>query len=81
MKIAKRCVVSGRVQGVFYRSWAQKTANGLGITGWTRNLNTGEVECLLIGDEKVVATMVENLKKGPVAAAVKNVAVTDAPLE
>jgi len=81
MKNYKHCVISGRVQGVFYRSWLQKKATELNITGWTRNLSGGEVECILCGEARNIQTLLDALWKGPVAASVKNVVVNDAPEE
>ncbi len=48
--IARRLVVRGRVQGVFYRNWTVATARGLAVSGWVRNLSSGEVEIFAVGD-------------------------------
>jgi acylphosphatase len=81
LKTVKHCIISGRVQGVFYRSWVQNKAIKLGITGWTRNLSSGEVECMLCGENDTVEILLAALWEGPIAASVKNVAVKDAPEE
>jgi acylphosphatase len=57
--------VSGRVQGVGYRRFAQKTADQLQLAGWTRNLWDGRVEIVASGDEKQLDDYCEILKKGP----------------
>jgi len=81
MKICKHCVISGRVQGVFYRQGTFKQATALGVTGWVRNLQNGDVECVLCGEDDAVNAICEWLKQGPPAAHVTNVAITDLPLE
>ena len=51
--------VSGRVQGVYFRSHTQNKALELGLTGWVRNLDDGRVEAVFEGDENAVKQMVE----------------------
>lgn len=75
MKCCQRCVIKGRVQGVFYRQATLKKAKALGICGWVRNLPNGDVECVLCGEEKAVEEMGVWLKKGPPAAKVNSVEV------
>jgi acylphosphatase len=53
-KVCKRCLVSGRVQGVFYRATAAGRARELGIDGYARNLPDGRVEVLAYGDARSV---------------------------
>lgn len=81
MKLCHKCVVTGRVQGVFYRHSTSQEAIKRGITGWVRNLPSGEVECLICGEEAVVLEMIEWLKRGPPAAKVTEVAVSPQPWE
>lgn len=73
--IARRIVVRGRVQGVFYRNWTVATANGLGVRGWVRNRHDGSVEILACGDEAAVEALVEACRRGPEAAQVEAVDV------
>ena len=75
------CVITGRVQGVFYRHGTCQEAQRLGITGWVRNLPSGEVECLICGEEKALQEMLTWLRKGPPAASVTDVHVTMHPVE
>ncbi|MBN9289002.1 MAG: acylphosphatase [Gammaproteobacteria bacterium 39-13] len=75
MKICKRAVVSGRVQGVFFRHATQQQALALGIKGWVRNLPSGEVECLLCGEEEMVEKLCAWLHQGPPAANVAQVKI------
>jgi len=68
-----RIVVSGRVQGVWYRRSAQHKAKELGIAGWARNRIGGEVEMLCEGEEKDVGEFLEWAKKGPFFANVEHI--------
>lgn len=79
MKICRRCVVTGKVQGVFFRQGTFDQAQALGITGWVKNLPTGEVECLICGDLPNVEALCKWLKQGPPAAKVTEVAITPLP--
>ena len=67
--------VTGRVQGVFYRSWTEQKALELGLAGWVRNLPDGRVEAVLEGEKSKVERMVELCKKGPPHSKVENVEV------
>ena len=81
MKICKRCIISGRVQGVFYRNATQKEAKTRNITGWTRNLPNGDVEAIICGEQADIDNLCEWLWKGPTAAKVTNVLIEEHPLE
>jgi len=65
--------VSGRVQGVGYRRFAQKQAEALKLTGWTRNLLDGRVEVVASGPEAQLDQYLEVLKKGPAFSQVREV--------
>ncbi len=73
-----RLRVAGRVQGVGYRAWAVRAASELGLRGWVRNRRDGAVEVLVTGPEDAVAAMIEAARRGPSAAHVDKVCVTDA---
>ena len=77
MKICKRCLVSGRVQGVFYRASTAGQARRLGVTGYAKNLPDGRVEVLACGDEKAVQELIDWLWQGPPAAKVDAVDIAD----
>jgi len=62
--IARRCIVSGRVQGVFYRKSAQQRARELGVRGHARNLEDGRVEVLAVGEASAVETFIAWLWEG-----------------
>lgn len=69
-----KAIVSGKVQGVFYRASTQKAAKELGLTGYAKNLANGEVEVEATGQELVLIKLVEFLEQGPPQADVKTVA-------
>ena len=73
----KRYLVSGRVQGVFYRGSAQRQAKQLGLKGWVRNLGDGRVEMLALGDEDSLDMIEKWLEIGPEYAKVTNIEVID----
>lgn len=76
--IFRRCFVSGRVQGVFFRESTRQQALPLGITGHARNLADGRVEVLAVGESAAVAKLIEWLHHGPPAARVDKVEVEEA---
>jgi acylphosphatase len=78
--IARRCYVSGRVQGVFYRASTRERARQLGCRGYARNLADGRVEVLVVGDRAAVDALIEWLWRGPPAAHVQDVQCTDVAL-
>lgn len=73
MKSCRRYVVTGRVQGVFYRQSTLEQAEQLGIKGWVRNLDNGDVECLACGDDSLLDRFELWLHEGPARAEVTNV--------
>lgn len=74
-KVRVHIYVSGRVQGVFFRSSTRGEALRLGVTGWIRNLKDGRVEALFEGDSNRVDEMIEFCKNGPPSAIVEKVEV------
>lgn len=73
----KRVVVSGTVQGVFYRDTCRRVAEEHGVSGWVRNLADGRVEAVFEGDPDGVETLVRWARLGPPSAAVRAVEVRD----
>lgn len=63
--IQAHVLISGKVQGVFFRSNTEDKVKELGLNGWVKNLPDGRVEAVFEGEEKVVNEMVEWCKKGP----------------
>ncbi len=73
---ARRFLVSGRVQGVFYRATTRTEALRLGLAGHARNLPDGRVEVLAIGELAAIEELAKWLWRGPPAAEVHSVEVT-----
>ncbi len=73
--ICRRFLVSGRVQGVFYRDSTRREAHALGLSGWVRNLFDGRVEVLACGAEQQLETFAKWLEIGPEHAKVTNIEV------
>lgn len=69
----RRCFVSGRVQGVFFRASTRTRALALGVTGHARNLPDGRVEVLACGEPRAVEALCAWLAEGPPAARVSDV--------
>lgn len=76
-----RIVISGRVQGVFFREWSAGVARVLGVTGWVRNRSDGAVEVLAMGPAEVLDQFTKRLKEGSPASRVDAVQVESAPPE
>jgi acylphosphatase len=76
---ARRVLVTGRVQGVFFRAWTQQQANALGVNGWVCNCPDGSVEAHLEGDEAAMKALIQRMHQGPPAAEVQGVDVEEAP--
>lgn len=70
-------VVTGRVQGVFFRATARDVASSLGLKGFVRNERDGSVYIEAEGDQQILDTFVDWCKSGPPGAAVTNVQVVD----
>jgi acylphosphatase len=75
MKIRAHVYISGRVQGVFFRSETRQKAHRHNVTGWIRNLPDRRVETILEGEKEDVEKLVEFCKKGPAGAKVTRVEV------
>jgi acylphosphatase len=74
--ITVRLRISGRVQGVAYRAWAERQASLLSLSGWVRNRRDGSVEALLAGPEDAVRDMIERCRRGPPLARVAAISET-----
>ena len=76
---AYRYLVSGRVQGVGYRYFALREAEGLGVTGFARNLPDGRVEVVAEGSDEALAAFEDRLEAGPGFASVSGLEKTPVP--
>lgn len=81
MRVCRHFRVSGRVQGVAFRAATLEEAQRLGLSGWVRNLPTGEVEALACGEPAELEALERWLWQGPRAARVATVTAVDAPLQ
>jgi acylphosphatase len=72
-KIQVKAIISGRVQGVFYRAETKKAADKFGIQGYVKNMPNGSVEAVFEGDNSIVEKMLNWCKEGPPAARVENI--------
>jgi len=75
--IARRLIVTGRVQGVGFRFFAERAARELAVVGFVRNLPNGSVESVAEGDEAAIARYVERLREGPRMGRVTEVRVEE----
>ena len=81
MPIARRAVVHGRVQGVFFRDTVRRAARQRGVAGWAANRPDGTVEVWLEGEPDAVESMLRVLHAGPPRAEVEHVDVSEAEPE
>lgn len=75
MRVARRFVVSGRVQGVGFRYFTQDAAVREGATGWVRNLPDGRVEAHVEGEAEAVTRVERAIRSGPGGARIEHVRV------
>jgi acylphosphatase len=74
-----RVRISGRVQGVFFRTSCARLAEDLDLAGWVRNLPDGDLEAVFGGADRSVEDMLAWCRKGPSGARVERVEVQDEP--
>ncbi len=75
MLVARRFLVSGRVQGVGFRFFVEEAAMHEGVRGWVRNLPDGRVETVVEGDEDAVNRLEHKIRRGPRGASVDTVVI------
>ena len=66
-------IISGRVQGVWFRAWTSEQAEKLGLRGWVRNRADGAVEAVIADPDEALETMLERFEEGPPLAKVSKV--------
>lgn len=73
----RRVIISGHVQGVFFRDSARRLAAARGVGGWVRNRSDGTVEAVFEGDREAVEALVDFCREGPRGARVERVDVRE----
>jgi acylphosphatase len=79
--VRKRVLVSGVVQGVFFRDTCRRVAGRQGVAGWVRNLPDGRVEAVFEGVPENVERLIEWSRRGPAEAEVTGVDCREEPAE
>lgn len=77
MRVRRRVVIRGRVQGVFFRDTTRRRAEASGVAGWVRNTRDGFVEAVFEGEADAVDELVEFCRRGPSRAEVASVEVVE----
>ena len=77
--IGRRVLVSGLVQGVWFRQTTADVAREAGVAGWVRNLPDGRVEAVLEGEPAAVEAVLAWCYRGPRAARVDHIEITELP--
>ena len=72
-EIRARVLISGRVQGVFFREKTRGMAKKIGVTGWVKNLSDGWVEAVFEGSKKSVEKIINWAKRGPILAKIESI--------
>lgn len=75
-KVRAHIIISGRVQGVFFRYTMEQVASKFNVTGWAKNRPDGKVEAALEGNKENVDKVIEWSHHGPSAAVIENVEVS-----
>ncbi|MFQ5762190.1 MAG: acylphosphatase [Candidatus Bathyarchaeia archaeon] len=79
LNVRVHLLISGQVQGVFFRYETQEVASAWNVTGWVRNLRDGRVEAVLEGEEPNVEEVIRFCHQGPPGARVEKVTVDREP--
>lgn len=79
--VCQKAIVSGKVQGVFYRKSCQTQAYRFSVAGYAKNLPNGDVEVLAIGEATKVEELILWLSKGPPGSRVDQVQVTELEMQ
>ena len=76
MTVRRRVLVSGRVQGVFYRDTCRRRASEKGVAGFVLNRPDGRVEAVFESEEDQVAEMIDWMRGGPPSAEVEDIEIS-----
>lgn len=74
-----KILVSGNLQGIFYRAFVKERANELGLTGYVKNTEDKKVEAIVEGHELKINKLIDYCQEGPVGAKIEKVATTTLP--
>lgn len=77
MKGGAKLIVKGTVQGVFFRNFCKENADKLGLKGFVRNLDDGDVELVIEGEKDAVEEMIEVCRRGPPHSQIRDVSVEE----
>lgn len=80
-QVTIHAAITGHVQHVWYRDFAQKHARELHITGWVKNMPNGNVEVRASGETEKIEVFKSYLWQGPILAKVKNIIFDELPWE
>jgi acylphosphatase len=81
LKSARRWLVTGRVQGVGFRAFVERTAREIGVTGWVRNLDDGRVEAYAVGAPEQLDELAARLHQGPRLSEVRGLEQIEAEMQ
>ena len=73
----KHLIISGKVQGVGFRYWMRNLAINNNINGWVKDISSGDVEALIIGQEIEIQKLIKQCKIGPNSAAIQDIHIND----
>jgi acylphosphatase len=76
--VARHILITGHVQGVFFRQWTADAADRLGVAGWVRNRPDGSVEVHASGEAQAVEALIAELRHGPPMAEVAGFEIEEA---
>jgi acylphosphatase len=79
-KVARKYKISGRVQGVGFRYFAERAAHAMGLSGYVKNCSDGTVEVYAIGDSSALEVFRHRLAEGPRSAWVEAVEESEMPV-
>ena len=81
LRVRRRVIVHGRVQGVFFRGSTEREAERAGVEGWVRNRTDGTVEAVFEGEPVAVEALVRYVGEGPRQARVDHVEIQEEAVE
>ena len=73
----KHLIISGKVQGVGFRYWVQKLAINKNINGWVKNKSSGDVEAVIVGQNKEIQELIKLCEIGPRSAIIDRIQIND----